>query len=289
MVVLRFCSKVAILSICLVGPVWAGDDLERSRPDFNVNQLTATWGLNLGGSLNTLSTEAAWAAKGAGGATIVIESALGLEERAETFNIGATYRLNGRHLFELRATDIRRSATRTIDREIEWGDYVFRAEGTVSSEFNTMFVDAVWKYDFSDSERLNTGFLVGLSILSFGVSLEGEARLEGSEGGVWVEGTAEGAEILAPLPVVGFYLDYALSPRWLLRLDSSALIEVSYSGHSGRLRQIHLACEYVASDLIGVGVVASSLGVAYSQNQEGERLAVDFSVKSFGAYLSFAF
>jgi hypothetical protein len=289
MAVLRFCSRVAILSICLIGTVWAGDDVEQPRPEFDVSQLTATWSLNLGGSLNTLSTEAAWAPIGTGGAIIVLESALGLDEQVQTFNIGATCRLNRRHSFEVRATDLRRSATRTIDHEIEWGDYVFRAEGSVRSEFNTTFVDALWKYDFSDSARLNTGFMAGFSALWLGVSLEGEARLEGSEGGEWVEGAAEGAEILAPLPVVGFYLDYALSPRWLLRFDSSAMIEVSISGHRGRLRQIHLTCEYVASDLIGVGVGVSSIGVAYGQNQQDEQLAVNYDVKSFGAYLSFAF
>ena len=99
----------------------------------------------------------------------------------------------------------------------------------------------------------------------------------------------EGADILAPIPVVGFYLDYALSKRWLVRFDSSALIEVSFNGHRARLRQVHLTCEYVISDLVGVGVGVSSLGIAYGQNQGDEQLAVDYNVKSFGAYLSFAF
>ena len=33
MAVLRFYSKVAILSICLVGTVWAGDDVEQPMPE----------------------------------------------------------------------------------------------------------------------------------------------------------------------------------------------------------------------------------------------------------------
>lgn len=289
MTLLKFCTNVAIVVACLAATAWAGDDVEQPRPELRVNQLTSTWNLHLGGSFNTLATEAAWAPIGTGGAIIVLESALGLDERVETFNVGAAYRLNRRHSFELRATDLRRSATRTIENEFEWGDYIFRADGSVSSEFNTTFVDAVWKYDFSDSARLNTGFLAGFSVLWLGVSLEGEARLEDDEGSEWVEGATEGADILAPLPVVGFYLDYALSKRWLLRFDSSALIEVSIGGHRGRLRQVNFACEYVASDLVGIGVGVSSLGVAYGQNQKDEQLTVNYDVKSLGAYVSFAF
>jgi hypothetical protein len=286
---LRFCAVMVMCSLSLVATARAGDDDEKTRPDIHVNQLTATWNLHLGGSLNTLGTEAAWAPAGTGGAIIILENTLGLDEQVETFNLGATYRLNRRHSFELRATDLRRRATRTIDDEIEWGDSVFLAEGSVSSEFDTTFVDVVWKYDFSDSARLNTGFLAGFSVLWLGVSLEGEARLESSEGSEWVEVAKEGAEILAPLPVVGFYLDYALSRRWLLRFESSALIEVSIGGHTGRLRQVDAGFEYAASDLIGVGIGVSSLGVAYGQNQGGERLAVNYDVKSCGAYVSFAF
>jgi hypothetical protein len=241
------------------------------------------------GSLNTLATEAAWAPAGTGGAIIVLEKALGLDEQVQTFNLGAVYRLNRRHSFEVKATDLRRSATKQIDHEIEWGDYVFRAEGRVTTGFDTTFVDGLWKYDFSDSARLNTGFMAGFSVLWLGVSLEGEARLEGSGGSEWVEGAVQGADVLAPLPVVGFYLDYAISRRWLVRFDSSALIDVSIGGHRGRLRQVHFACEYVVNDLVGVGFGASSLGIAYGQNQQDGQLAVSYSVKSGSVYLSFAF
>jgi hypothetical protein len=286
---LRFCAVMVMCSLSLVATARAGDDDEKTRPDIRVNQLTATWNLHLGGSLNTLGTEAAWAPAGTGGAIIILENTLGLDEQVETFNLGATYRLNRRHSFELRATDLRRSATKILDDEIEWGDYVFRAEGTVTTGFNTTFVDALWKYDFSDSARLNSGFMAGFSVLWLGVSLEGEARLEDSDGSEWLEGAVEGADILAPIPVVGFYLDYAITKRWLVRFDTSALIEVSIGGHRARLRQVNLTGEYVLSDVVGIGLGAGSLGVMYGQNAGGEQLSVVYDVKSVVAYVSFAF
>lgn len=280
---------MAITFLCLVPFAGAGDDNERPRPDLDVNQLTARWSLHIGGSFNTLATEAAWSPDTTGAAIIILENALGLDEQVETFNFAATLRLSRRHSFEVSAIDLRRSATRTIEHEVEWGDAVFRAQGSVGTDFSTTFIDALWKYDFSDSARLNTGFMAGFSVLSLGVALRGEARLEGGEGSEWVEGAVESADVLAPLPVVGFYLDYALSQRWLLRFASSALIEVSIGGHRGRLRQMEFSCEYVFSDLFGVGLGVSSLGVAYEQNIKAQQFAVSYSVRAVDAYLSFAF
>jgi hypothetical protein len=286
---LRFCAVVVMSSLSLVATARAGDDDEKPRPDLKVNQLTATWNVLLGGSLNTLGTEAAWAPAGTGGAIIILENTLGLDQQVETFNLGVTYRVNRRHSFELRATDFRRSATKILDDEIEWGDYVFRADGTVTTAFNTTFVDALWKYDFSDSARLNSGFMAGFSVLWLGVSLEGEARLEDSDGSEWLEGAVERADILAPIPVVGFYLDYALSERWLVRFDSLALIEVSIAGHRARLRQVNITGEYVLSDVVGIGLGVGSLGINYGQNEGDEQLAVVYDIKSVVAYVSFAF
>jgi hypothetical protein len=266
----------------------AGDEGDGGRREFAVNRLTSKWLVEVGGSWNAFDTSAAWSPRGLSGAVIILEDALGLDEQNSTLVIRAVRRFKRGHSVELLVEDLNRSATRAIDHEIDWGDYVYRAEGSVTSKLDTRIFKIRWKYDFSDSERLNAGFSAGLSTFQLGLKLEGEARLEDETGELWVDGVVEGASAIAPVPVIGFYLEYALSPRWVLRFDSDAM-DLNLGSQSGRLLETSVAVEYVASDLVGVGLSLSSMDLEYRSDEGDERFGAAYRIKSVGAHLSFAF
>jgi len=266
----------------------ADDGGEGRRKEFDSRPLTSRWNVEGGASLTAYDTSAAWSPAGLAGAVIVLEDVLGLEEENSTFALRVSYRFNRRHAIEFLATDLERKATRTIDAEIEWGDYVFRAEGRVTSELTTNIYRLKWKYDFSDSGRLNTGFSAGLSTFDLGLRLTGEARLEDDTGDEWVEGVVEGAEAIAPVPVIGFYLDYALSPRWILRFSTDAM-DLSIGAQSGRVFQSHFGFQYCFSDLIAAGVNLGGMDLEYRADESDEKFGVSYRVKSIGAHLAFSF
>ena len=285
--------RAAIAMTCAIGllvPVAAeaDDGGDSHGRDFDARPLTSRWFVQAGGSLTAYQTSAAWSPAGLAGAVIVLEDALGLDEENQTWFIRACYRFNGRHAIEFLATDLKRTATRTIDGEIEWGDYVVRAEGRVSTSLTTNIYKLKWKYDFSDSGRLNAGFTAGLSTFELGLRLEGEARLEGAPGNEWIEGVVEGADGIAPVPVIGFYLEYAMSPRWILRASTEAM-DLSLGSQSGRVLQSNLEIGYGFTDLFSVGLNLGGLDLEYRGDEGDEKFGVDYRVTAIGAHVGFAF
>jgi hypothetical protein len=266
----------------------AADTGEVQRREFEPRQLTSRWLVVAGGSLNAFNTRAAWAPKGLAGAAIVLEDVLGLDEENGTAFLRVTHRFNGRHSIQLAITDLERTASKTIDADIEWGDYVFRAEGEVSSELDTRIVNLKWMYDFSDSDRLNAGFVAGLSTFDIGLTLRGEARLESDEGDEWVTGVVEGADVVAPVPVLGFFVEYAMSPRFLVRFGTEAL-DLSLGDHRGRVLQTDLALEYAVNDLFGLGVGLGGIDLEYASDEGDERFGIAYRITSVSAYASIAF
>jgi hypothetical protein len=277
------------VSLVLIAVSASADDGEGIPAEsFASRRLSSPWVVQAGGNLNAYETSVAWSPQGLAGAIIRLEDSLGLDSENDTFYIRASRRFESGHAIELMAIDLRRTAGRMIDHEIEWGDYVFRAEGRVATELVTKLFKLIWSYDFSDSDRLNAGISAGLSTFELGVTLEGEARLESDEGEEWVEGIVEGADAIAPVPVVGFFIDYALSPRWVLSFRVDAM-NLSIGDHRGRVVDTDFSIEYGVSRLVGLGLGFGSIDMEYRGDEGDEKFGVDYRIESVGAHVTFSF
>jgi hypothetical protein len=280
-----------MIGLCavLVGVAAAADkSTVSSRPEFDAASLTSRWRIAIGGAINIFDTRAAWTPSGLTGATIELEDVLGLAEDTQTGTVAASYRFNGRHSLELRATDLSRSATRTIEEEIEWGDVIYRADAQVDSRFDFTSLETRWRYDFSDSGRLNSGLLLGLSTFRVSLGLEGEARYEDEDDIEWVDGVVEEVDVLAPVPMIGFFIDYAMSRQWILRVEASAT-DLDISDHEGRVVGTRMGIEYEVSRLVALGMAIGTTDIEYRQEKQDEKLGVDYRVSSLEAHLSFSF
>lgn len=158
----------------------------------------------------------------------------------------------------------------------------------MATDLTTRLFKLTWRYDFSDMDRLNAGFLLGLSTFDIGLTLSGEARLETSSGGQWVEGVVEGASAVAPVPVVGFFLDYALSPRWVLCFGAD-VIDLSISTYQGRVLEADFSFEYAVTDWFGVGAGFGGTDIDFQSDEDDEAFAVRYQFNYLGAYASFSF
>ena len=284
---------IVFISMCAASTLLAEEpDAEQpdvmKRAEFDAPALTSTWIVRLGGSMSADDTTLAWSPKGLGGTIILVEDTLGLDESDGNFFLGVAYHFNRRHSVELMANQVKRSAKRILDEEIEWGDYIFRAQGEIESELNVGLLGLKYKYDFSDSGRLNSGFSVGLSTFDIEAMIAGEARIDDGTGEEWIEGIVEGADVIAPVPQIGFFLDYAATAKWLIRF-STEILDLNISGHSGRVLQSSLAAEYWFTGSFGASINLSSIDLEYRGEKSHEKFGVAYKVNSLGAYLSWAF
>lgn len=280
----RLC--IALVCAALAPAAWAKD--AAPRKEFRSEALASRWQFWAGGLLASFDTQAAFAPSGFAGGLIQLESDLGLEEDVDTLTLGGTYRFGPRGSLLVSYNSVSRDAIRETSREIEWGDLVFDLGAEITTTLDIDQFKVYWRHDFSDSERLNAGISAGFSTFLIDASLAGQASLEGDGSSGSVEGRSDGSDFVAPIPLVGFFVDYALAPRWVLRATMNT-IRIDYNDTSARVIDSGLTMEFYPTKVFGLGAGFTNSDMEYSKIDKDEKLAVGYQVNGFSAYASFCF
>jgi hypothetical protein len=161
------------------------------------------------------------------GTEIALEDDLGLSDRK-----GAPYLLLGMRLgqawrLEFEYYQLNRTASRTINRTINWGQVTFPASATVSSKFDTDVYRLTGGWSFYRTAQAEGGASLGLHVTQFDMAIAGQGN-----GPAGLAFQSEGRDQLVPLPTIGLYGNYMLSDRWVLRgrVDYLSLNYESYDG-----------------------------------------------------------
>jgi len=215
-------------------------------------QITDRWAVRAGAFSAAFDTEAAFAPKKVLGVVIRLESDLGLESQVDTVAVSGRYRFNDRHQLSFSYTDLNRSASRVLDKDIEFGDFVFKAGSGLSTTFGTTMFRLKWKYNVAEGDRLAAGFGLGLSTFAIELGLEGEIEVDDGSGGQILKTAQEGSDFIAPVPLIGMWIDYAIMQRLLVRA-SVETVRFSVSGNAGRVLNSAFFLEYYFTRLLGLG------------------------------------
>ena len=97
--------------------------------------------------------------------------------------------------------------------------------------------------------------------IRFGVGLSGEPKVE--------------EQITAPLPVISFGFNAALSRNWLLR-QSVDFLYLSLSGYTGSILDLNIKVERNLSKRIGLGLGFELLDIELTSQEEGRIPGQDF-------------
>ena len=180
------------------------------------------------------------------GTNITLENTLGMDSRDAVPNAIGRIRLGEHWRIEAEWFELNRSGVRTIDRQIQWGDTVFPVNAQLSSTFDFYDLRLSAGYSFFKRPDKEIGVGLGFHVASYNVTLSGNAI-----------GT-EHNDVLAPLPVISFYGQFALTERWAVggRLDRFSL---SYDKYDGSLTSLGLDLNYQPFRHVGFGVAYRAL------------------------------
>jgi len=180
------------------------------------------------------------------GANVTFESTLGMDSRQAVPSAIGRMRLGEHWRIEAEWFQLNRDGVRTIERQIQWGDTVFPVNTQLSSTFDFYDLRLSAGYSFFKRADKEIGVGLGLHVASYNVSLSGSAV--GSEHN----------DVLAPLPVISFYGQFALTERWAVggRLDRFSL---SYSKYDGSLSSLGLDVTYQPFRHVGFGLAYRTL------------------------------
>ncbi len=174
------------------------------------------------------------------GTEVSFEQDLGFTERNDMPALLASVRLGERWKIEAEYLSLRRDNSRTLGRTINWGDNAYTVGTTVDSQFSSDIFRLSAGYSFVRDAQKEFGATLGLHATDFKMTIA--AAGIGSDTG----------EALAPLPTLGFYGAYALTPKWLLsgRVD---IFSLQYQEYDGSLTNVTAGVDYRFFRSFGLG------------------------------------
>jgi hypothetical protein len=183
------------------------------------------------------------------GTSIRLEDELDLDERKGTPYIDLGMRLGENWRIEFEYYSLKRSASTTIARQIDFGDTTFPVGANLNSEFNSTIYRLTGGWSFVRTPKAEAGLGFGLHITDFETQLSGIGT--GMLGGTGFQ--REAHDQLVPLPTVGLYGTYVVTPQLLLR-GRVDFLSLKYQDYDGRLLNLMAALDWRFTKNFGAGV-----------------------------------
>lgn len=180
---------------------------------------------------------------------IDFQKGLNLRDADEVFSGEMAWRFKSRWSFLAQYFKSSDTTTATLEKDIEWGDIVIGAGTTVSAgssfTLTKLFVGRHW--DIS-GDRHDLGVGGGIHWLSIKNFIEASII----EGGNLIE-IRETARTEGPLPNVGVWYRYSISPRWAFR-SRFDILKANVGRYDGLMLNGALGVNYQAFENVGFGV-----------------------------------
>ncbi len=191
------------------------------------------------------------------GTPVDLEGDLGLNRSDSVFRIDGYYRFNKKHRLDFSAFDLSRTASKVIEKDIQWKDTLFPIDTTVDSDFDLAIYKLAYTWSFMRRDKGYLGLTAGLYIADFRTRLEAEAI-----------GALESDGVTAPLPVIGLRGQYDFTEKLSFRA-SGEIFAIEYEEYSGSLYDIYAGLDYqfFKHVAIGIGINAVKLDVGISKDR----------------------
>ena len=200
--------------------------------------------LSLGGFSTTINSDVGLGAKGLN-LEVNVEDALDMDSSVSVFRVDGLWRFsrNLRHRLDLGWFDISRDSSTTLLQDITIGDTIFPLGTEVTSSFDLQIFKGAYSYSFFQDDRMDMGVSFGLFVMPIDFKIDASGAFEGHES----------ESITAPLPVLGFRTDFAITPKLFLKFNVD-FFYLEIDQFEGAVTDTKFALEYNAFKNIGFGI-----------------------------------
>ena len=260
---------VAFLVLSWIGApqVWAAD------PERPWKTLTLKGGYFFSSSNTNLRIDG----PGGNGTKIDFEEKLGLSESVDTYDVGVEWRFFDRHRFNISYFDLSRDGSTFVSGSLDFGTppgpIVFNT--VVNTEFDWEVFAATYTWSFLQTNTYEVGLTIGANItkLSLGVQTIGG-----------LVAAAENATV--PLPVLGLSLNYAFTPKLILRTDGG-WFGIKIGDVDGSQWTANINLEYNMWKYVGFGIGYRFYRIDVGVTDEDFRGEIQYDYNGFQAFLKF--
>jgi hypothetical protein len=202
-----------------------------------------TFELLTGVSYSSLSSTIVVSRAGGGAAfSIDAEGTLGLSHEVLSPEVWTAFRLGERHRISFGFDDMTRSATRTLQRDIEINGTTYPIGTSVHSVYGVQFFNLAWAWSFLQDERIEMALTLAFD------TLRAHFAFEPDNGQV-----SANERFFFPIPLPGLNADFVLIKDLWLR-ERLQWMYVPIQSYSGLMINFNVALEYSVLKNVALGV-----------------------------------
>jgi hypothetical protein len=205
--------------------------------------------LTAGGYIADFRTDAAIGSGTLLTARVGLEDDLGVDDANSDFRFAGLWRFKRKHAIQFSYVAFRRSGGAVIDESITIGNppETFPIGADVFSIFDNQVYSLNYEYSFFNNGKVNTGFAAGLTLYEFDIDLEGSYTV-----GQTQDFSKVVADVVAPIPTMGFFTQFAITPRVILQMQAGFL-DLETGDYDGRLVETKLVFDWFFTKHVSIG------------------------------------
>ena len=204
--------------------------------------------LRLGGYILADQDTDIGVSKNGGGVNINLQNLFEMEATTQVFRLDGYYRFTPKHAMEFSWYSINNSSKTEANIDFEWDDRNITASGALDTFFNTDIYKVNYLYSFYHTPEVELALSAGLHITAIEVGFSGSYKTDGAS-----DNSGEDAKVAAPLPVIGFRLDYNITPALSVKYSVDYFF-LTIGDYSGALSDSLITVDYRILRNFGIGV-----------------------------------
>ena len=218
------------------------------------------------------------------GTDIDMESNLGLKKHETLPALYGGWRL-GRWVINGEYYALDRNGSRATTRDIEFDGVTFPANVAIDSKMRSNVYRATVGYSFIRNDKAELGAAIGLHATDFTVRLRGDAQVAGSAARQTED---RRHSFLAPLPTVGVYGTYEVTPKVILtgRVD---YLSMKIDEYDGSILNAQAALSYRISRMIELGLAYRYVDYSLDVDKSSYQANIDYDFNGPSAFIRFGF
>ena len=184
---------------------------------------------------------------------------------------GKLYKFNAKHRIDFSLFDLSRTASKTINKEIDWNGTIYPIDTTVTSDIDLQIYKVAYTWTFMQRDKGYLGVTGGLYVADLGARLSAPNIAD-----------RDGGDITAPLPVIGLRGEHRFSDKLTFRA-SGELFAFSYGDFDGTMIDFFAGIDYRIFDKASLGLGLNS--VTFDMGIDANDLNGEFDWRYDGAMI----
>ncbi|KFF03323.1 hypothetical protein [Flavobacterium reichenbachii] len=173
---------------------------------------------------------------GSAGTQIDLEDDLGFSKSSSSFIAAFEWRISRRSRLGTEYFVLNRSASKTLQKQIDFKDHTYYINTRVTSFFDVQIARIYYGYAFLSKPKYEAGLLIGAHVLFGDLGLRVDANQASLE-------YKDNFNFTAPLPDIGIWGEFVLGKRFGLSVNANYL-SVKVDDISGRIVSYNLSLLY---------------------------------------------